>query len=638
MASDTSLIFNLVARDRTGQTLTNMRERFSTAAAGIGAGLAAGLGAGIVQGLDLTAATDKLAAQLGVGGQEAVELAKVQSNIYRQAWGETATDVGDAIRGVYQNIGNTAVAEEGLEKLSVKTLALAQTFDQEVGRVSAAAGQMLRTGLAGSASEAFDILTAGFQAGANKADDLLDTINEYGTQFRKFGLDGKVATGLLAQGLRAGARDADIVADAIKEFSIRAVDGSTTTAEGFKGIGLSASEMAAKIGKGGSSASAALDLTLDRLRAIEDPVKREAAAVALFGTQAEDLGKALYSLDPSRAVQALGQVSGATDRMAKTMSESPKAALERFKRGAVVELTEIGGKFASWAMNNQQYAKPMAVTLGVIAGLVVTVKAGMMAWTAAQAVWTAGTKAATAAQWLMNTAIFSSPITWIILGVIALAAGLVVLWKKSETFRNIVKGAFNAVWGAIKGVWNWTKKNWPLLLGILTGPIGWATLAITKNWGKIKSGASAVWSWISSLPGKIGRAFAKVAGILSAPFRAGFNAIARFWNGTVGRLSFRVPSWVPGMGGAGFSMPRVPYLAKGGLIRGAGMAVVGEAGPELVHLPAGAAVSPLGRGGGAPGEIRVVLDARGADSELLRLLRKLVRVEGRGNVQTAFGR
>lgn len=336
--SDTSLVFNLVAKDQATGELSEMGQKWATAGATIGAGLAMALGAGIVQNLDMEAANDKLAAQLGVGPAEAAELAKVSANVYSNAWGESTADVNDAIRGVYQNIGNTDDAEGGLEGVTTKVIALRDTFDQDLGGVTAAVGQMMKTGLAKNADEALDILTRGFQKGANKADDLLDTMNEYGTQFRKFGLDGQTATGLLTQGLQAGARDADIVADSIKEFSIRAIDGSDSTAEGFKAIGLSASDMAGKIEKGGSSATGALDLTLDKLRAMKDPTEREAAAVALFGTQAEDLGAALFSLDPSEAVKALGEVGGAADKMAKQVGDNPAAALESFKRKAMMKL------------------------------------------------------------------------------------------------------------------------------------------------------------------------------------------------------------------------------------------------------------------------------------------------------------
>src|SRR3546814_9211726 len=125
---------------------------------------------------------------------------------------------------------------------------------------------MIKTGLAKNAEVACDILTRGAQTGANEAEELLDTFSDYSTQFRKLGLDGKTAMGLLSQGLQGGARDADIVADAFKEFSIRAIDGSDKTVEGFQAIGLNAGDMAQRIGKGGKSASGALDLTLDSLR------------------------------------------------------------------------------------------------------------------------------------------------------------------------------------------------------------------------------------------------------------------------------------------------------------------------------------------------------------------------------------
>src|SRR3546814_1665275 len=62
------------------------------------------------------------------------------------------------------------------------------------------------------------------------------------------------------------------------------------------------------------SSDLALDLTLDSLRRMKDPTEREAAAVALFGTQAEDLGAALFELDPSSATKKLGDVGGAAKK------------------------------------------------------------------------------------------------------------------------------------------------------------------------------------------------------------------------------------------------------------------------------------------------------------------------------------
>jgi hypothetical protein len=73
--------------------------------------------------------------------------------------------------------------------------------------------------------------------------------------------------------------------------------------------------------------------------------------------------------------------------------------------------------------------------------------------------------------------------------------------------------------------------------------------------------------------------------------------VASLWNNTIGKLSFKVPSWVPGIGGSGFDVPDIPMLAEGGIVTGPTLAMIGEAGPE--------AVIPLSKMGGMGGGITV---------------------------------
>lgn len=312
------------------------------AGAALGAGMA--LVAGIGEALDQGKITAKLGAQLGKTPEEAKRYGEIAGDLYSNAVTEDFQGAADAIKATMSaGLLPPDATNRQIESVSTKVADLANTFDQDLGGVTNAVSQMMRTGLAKNAGEAFDILTVGFQSSANKADDLLDTVNEYGTQFRKAGLDGATAIGLMNQAIEAGARDSDIAADAIKEFSIRAVDGSKTTADGFKALGLNADDMAAKFGKGGKSATAALDETLDRLRDVEDPVKRSEAAVALFGTQAEDLGDALFAMDPSKAVKGLGDVAGAAEEMGNTLRDNAGVKLEQFKRRLTQGLVEFLG-------------------------------------------------------------------------------------------------------------------------------------------------------------------------------------------------------------------------------------------------------------------------------------------------------
>lgn len=545
MASDTSLVFNLVARDRASEVLGSLKEKFSSAGDAIGAALGVGVGASFVSAMDVDAANDKLAAQLGVGQAEATKLAKVSANVYKNAWGESTEDVNDAIRGVYQNIGDVSKAEGGLEGITTKVIALRDTFDQDLGGVTAAVGQMLKTGLAKNADEAMDIVTKGFQSGVNKADDFLDTLNEYGTQFRDLGLDGATATGILKQGLESGARDADLVADAMKELNIRVQDQSA--AKGLKSLGLNAHDMAEAFAHGGPKAREALQTITDKLRGVTDPTKRYALAQQLLGTQSEDLSKALYSIDPSTAVKGLGDVAGAADKMTKTLGDNPKAALEGFQRTATMTATQVAGTFITFAMKNKEIFGPLA---GILAGVAVAV----LAVSAAQKVYAAYTAIASAAQtiwnaeiWASTAALLANPMTWIVIGIVALVAAIVLIATKTTWFQQI----WTAAWGWIKGaafaVWDWIKTNWPYLLGIIAGPIGLAVGWVIKHWDTVKQGTVTAWravvNFVKAVPGQIVSFFLN----WTLP-----GLIIKHWNsiksGTI-RVATAMVSWVRGLPG-----------------------------------------------------------------------------------------
>ena len=319
--------------------LAGLPEKLSGAMAKAGPWAAAGAAIGATVMSAMSGAMEKeqaltrFRAQIGEFGPEGQRLGKIAGELYADAYGEGLGDVTEALRGVRTNIADMATASDAeLKRITAGAIRLGEVFGQDVGEVSRAVGKMIKTGLARDAQEALDILTRGFQTGANEADDLLDTFTEYSTQFRNMGLTGQQAMGLLSQGLRAGARDADVVADAIKEFSIEAVAGSDRIRDAYEELGLNADQMFKMLGRGGPDAAKALDITLDRLRAVKDPVERNALAVELFGTKAEDLGQALYALDPSEAVKSLGQVTGAAEQMDRALSETASSRLTAFGR------------------------------------------------------------------------------------------------------------------------------------------------------------------------------------------------------------------------------------------------------------------------------------------------------------------
>lgn len=540
-----------------------MESSFSKAAKGVaaaGAAVGAALGIALVGAMNVEAANDKLAAQLGLTGADAERYGRIAGDLYSNAYGDSLETVNEALRAVTQNIGASATSSDAdLQRITASVLDVATAFDQDLGGTTTAVGQLMKNGLAPNADAALDIITAGFQNGADKSGDFLDTLNEYGGQFAKFGLDGATATGLISQGLQAGARDGDLVADAIKEFSIRAIDGSEATAEGFRALGLDGAEMARKIAAGGPEASGALDLVLDSLRAMPDPVQRSQAAVALFGTQAEDLGAALFALDPSSAVAALGDVEGAAGRMGQTLNDNAATNLESFKRQAITAFVDIVGgqilpivsgfalflattfgpaldavgtflatvvvpalqSFGQWLRDSSTWLLPLATGIGVV---VVALNAATIATT----VWGVVTSGASAvmavargaalsfqvAVWLLNAAFLANPIGIVVALIAGLVAAFVVAYNTSETFRNFV----NSVWESfltvagpaleflralVVQVWESISQAFTSGVAVLTSIWSgfWATLGptLTAAWNFVVAVLQGAWDIVTAI-------------------------------------------------------------------------------------------------------------------------------------------
>jgi hypothetical protein len=155
----------------------------------------------------------------------------------------------------------------------------------------------------------------------------------------------------------------------------------------------------------------------------------------------------------------------------------------------------------------------------------------------------------------VNLAMSLNPVSLIVIGIVALGAALVVAYNKFETFRNIV----DAVFEGIKFGFNILKTYFTTILGI---------------------------------------------------YKTIFNGIATLWNNSIGKLSFRFPSFVPGLGGKGFDVPNIPMLAQGGIVTSPTLALIGEGnGPE--------AVIPLNRMGefGMGGGGGVTINVQGGDPQ-----------------------
>lgn len=193
------------------------------------------------------------------------------------------------------------------------------------------------------------------------------------------------------------------------------------------------------------------------------------------------------------------------------------------------------------------------------------------------------TTLAAKAQMLLNGAWLSNPITWIIIGIGLLVGAIIILWNKSETFRQFVlnmweqiklkfqefkdwlTGIFTVDWsnsfGMFGNVINAFLQNvknvWDSIKRIFEGVIQFVKGAFTGDW-------SLAWEGVKNI-------FGGIMDGLGAVIKAPLNAVIGLINGAIqginDAISFTVPDWIPGLGGKGFSVniPKINYLENGGI-------------------------------------------------------------------------
>jgi hypothetical protein len=158
-----------------------------------------------------------------------------------------------------------------------------------------------------------------------------------------------------------------------------------------------------------------------------------------------------------------------------------------------------------------------------------------------------------------------------------------------ETFGPYFMKAFNIAWETVKTVAGNIIDSVSGIFTAFKGFLNFITGVFSGNWKKAWEGIKTIFKGI----------WDTIANIVKAPINIIIGAINAMLNGitsgvnlaikALNKLSFDVPDWVPGIGGKrwGFnirelSAPRIPYLAKGGIIDQPTLAMVGERGKEAV--------------------------------------------------------
>ena len=208
--------------------------------------------------------------------------------------------------------------------------------------------------------------------------------------------------------------------------------------------------------------------------------------------------------------------------------------------------------------------------------------AGLVAYRTAVMVSAVATGLWSGALTLLNAVLWANPIGVVVLGLIAIGAGMYIAYKRSATFRGIV----NAVWSALKTGFGWVKANWPLVLSILTGPIGAAAIYIARHFGKIKSTIGSIVGFVKGVAGKL---FGPAAAIGKAIVMGIINGIKSIGSAITDAIKSVIPEKLRSVIGTviGAATGPVGAAVAGARAAGGPMAagrsyLVGERGPEIV--------------------------------------------------------
>jgi len=520
------------------------------------AGLAAGV-AGVGAATDLVGKSmeqgkigSKLAASFGESAEEAKRYGAVAGDLYASGVGGSMDDIREAVSAVGGSFGSLdTMGGARLEQLSSKASGFADIFDQDVSGSVQAASQLMKNGLAGSADEAFDLLTRGMQeVSVEMRGELPEILNEYGTNFRALGFDGKDAMNMLVNASAGGAIALDKTGDALKEFTLLGSDMSESSQEAYKKIGLNAEDMSRAIATGGPAAQEALQKTAAGLMNIKDPLDRANTSLQLFGSPLEDLSVdqipgflgALAGTD-----DAIGNFEGALDGSISVLNDNAGSALETFKRGleqnvtnmlgdnvipilseftgalgenegsalaAVAGMTGLGGAVAGFetAKGTFDSVKEGAVGLkdGFVSakdtavGMADSVKKGVTAvkdFDVASKLSSATTKIWSGIQLAFNVIMSANPVMLIVIGIGLLVAAVVLIATKTTWFQTI----WDAVWGGITATWDWVwgklQEGWELLKQAF-GSIGDKVTQV-KDW--IVGKWNELVDFVTGIPGRI---------------------------------------------------------------------------------------------------------------------------------------
>lgn len=264
-------------------------------------------------------------------------------------------------------------------------------------------------------------------------------------------------------------------------------------------------------------------------------------------------------------------------------------------------LADVLSSIGTWMSENKPIVEAFVIIIGSFALAWGLVSAALAIVNAVTGIWAAAATIGTVATTLFGAAIafLTSPITIAILAIGAIIAIGLLLWRnwdflseqatiiwasiqeKFSIFKEWLGNVFATDWsekfGMFGDILNGFSKNvqnvFDFVQRIFQGIIDFVAGVFTGDWER-------AWHGVVNIFGGIMEGLGSVV-------KSPLNAVISLINATISglnKINVSIPDWVPGFGGKNFgiNIPKIPMLAKGGILDSPTLAMVGEAGKEAV--------------------------------------------------------
>ena len=192
-------------------------------------------------------------------------------------------------------------------------------------------------------SEALDMIIAGEQTGMNISQDWLDTLVEYTPILSTLGIEAKDAFMLIDEAINATGMNTDQATDMVKEFLLTLTDGSTTSKDAFKDLGINIDDLKKQIDDGSITTIDAMKKVSKAIMDVGDDTERARLLQEIFKGTVEYGSEGVIQAWANLGDEVIN-TSGAMDE-AKQAYEESYAAMQQDLSNSWKELSQtIGSK------------------------------------------------------------------------------------------------------------------------------------------------------------------------------------------------------------------------------------------------------------------------------------------------------